>query len=413
MARPRGLLLALLATLITFAAATPTAQISDSLSTHAHSNHTLVRRAGLVPHVDSASIDLFPGGGGGAYPRVASLSDGSLLASFTNSNGNTRILTVTRSTDGGQTFSSWGEIARSDGDLDNTFLLQLANGDVLAAFRNHDLDADRAPTWYRITTAVSHDGGKTWAFLSQVAERAATATKNGLWFECLLGLAREYVLAACVLELHQEPFMRLSKSDGSLQVYYASENNDGDQDILLQTSRDNGATWSNPPVTIAGATTTGRDGMPGCANFNDGAQKLMCVFETTEGRSGGLFSVKSVVSTDEGVNWGQQRSQVYFPTGSNSNAGAPQIVQTSDGNLVVSFMTDEDASSHDWPNANVAFKIVTGPPVATGDWGHKTQVTAPQSAWPGLFAKSDGSVLACAGHAGEGAVCRKVTFTTS
>ncbi len=45
----------------------------------------------------------------------------------------------------------------------------------------------------------------------------------------------------------------------------------------------------------------------------------MCVFETTEGRSGGLFSVKSVVSTDEGVNWGQQRSQVYFPTGSNSN----------------------------------------------------------------------------------------------
>ncbi len=88
-------------------------------------------------------------------------------------------------------------------------------------------------------------------------------------------------------------------------------------------------------------------------------------------------------------------------------------MQTSDGNLVVSFMTDEDASSHDWPNANVAFKIVTGPPVATGDWGHKTQVTAPQSAWPGLFAKSDGSVLACAGHADEGAVCRKVTFTTS
>lgn len=60
--------------------------------------------------------------------------------------------------------------------------------------------------------------------------------------------------------------MRLSKSDGSLQVYYASENNDGDQDILLQTSRDNGETWSNPPVTVAGATTTGRDGMPGCAS---------------------------------------------------------------------------------------------------------------------------------------------------
>ena len=76
-------------------------------------------------------------------------------------------------------------------------------------------------------------------------------------------------------------------------------------------------------------------------------------------------------------------------------------------------MTDEDSSAHDWPNQFVTFKIVTGPPVATGNWGHETTVTAPQSAWPGLLANDDGSVFACVGHDPEGAVCHTVTFTPS
>ena len=58
--------------------------------------------------------------------------------------------------------------------------------------------------------------------------------------------------------------MRVSNS-GALQVYYASENANDDQDILMQTSTDNGATWSGTK-TVAGATTTGRDGMPGVAS---------------------------------------------------------------------------------------------------------------------------------------------------
>ncbi|RDX56566.1 glycoside hydrolase family 93 protein [Lentinus brumalis] len=388
----QSLLLSLLVTLATVSYAAPA---TPSPSTHSgdlsttnelRTNHTLARRAGLVPHVDATSIDVSPSGSG-AYPRLARLSDGTLLASYTAGSGNTRVLTVSQSTDGGKTYTALGTIGQSTGDLDNAYLLQLANGDVVAAYRNHDLDANRNPTFYRLTASISHDKGKTWSFLSQIAQRSATATKNGLW----------------------EPFLRLSKKDGSLQVYYASENANNDQDILLQSSTDNGLTWSSP-ITVAGGTTTGRDGMPGCANFNDGANKLMCVFETTEGRSGGTFSVKSVVSTDEGATWGQ-RSPVYAPSAANANAGAPQLVATTDNNLVVSFMTDEDSSTHNWPNQNVAFKIVTGGPVATGSWGHKTTVTAPQSAWPGLLANPDGSVFACAGHDPEGSVCHTVTFT--
>ena len=68
--------------------------------------------------------------------------------------------------------------------------------------------------------------------------------------------------------------MRLSSS-GALQVYYASENSGSDQDILMQTSTDNGATWS-APTTVAGGTTTGRDGMPGCASASHTRSRAAC-----------------------------------------------------------------------------------------------------------------------------------------
>lgn len=84
----------------------------------------------------------------------------------------------------------------------------------------------------------------------------------------------------------------------------------------MRSSTDNGATWS-AATTVAGATTTGRDGMPGCTAFSGDATKVICVFETTEGTAP-LFTVKSVVSDDDGVSWGE-RSQVYIPTGTSNN----------------------------------------------------------------------------------------------
>ena len=187
----RAPFLTLLATLLTASYAAPSASPSpaftDDLTTTGHSprtNPTLVRRAGLVPHVNATAIDISPNASG-AYPRLTRLASGTLLASYTVRSGSTRILPVSQSTDGGQTFGALGEIARSTGDLDNAFLLQLANGDVVAAFRNHDLDAGGNPTFYRLTTSVSRDGGRSWVFLSQIAQRAATAAKNGLWVRTL------------------------------------------------------------------------------------------------------------------------------------------------------------------------------------------------------------------------------------
>lgn len=111
-------------------------------------NATLNARAnGLAPTVDSTVY--LVDGGAGTYPRLAHLADGSVLGTVTTTSGGNHVLTVTRSTDGGRTFSAWSTISTSPGDLDNTFLQQLANGDIVAAFRNHDKNGSTY-TIYRV-----------------------------------------------------------------------------------------------------------------------------------------------------------------------------------------------------------------------------------------------------------------------
>lgn len=184
---------------------------------------------------------------------------------------------------------------------------------------------------------------------------------------CLLRNPSCAFLQAVPCRVSKGRLLLLFQPDDALDtVYYASENSASDQDILMQTSTDGGATWTSP-ATVAGATTTGRDGMPGVAQFSvNGANHLVCVFETTEGT--GTFTVKSVYSSDDGATW-NTRTQVYVPTGTSNNgkpiflfhsrvllhltihgkiAGAPQVVTKMDGDLVVSFMTDEDTSEHAW-----------------------------------------------------------------
>ncbi|KXN84070.1 hypothetical protein AN958_00485 [Leucoagaricus sp. SymC.cos] len=339
----------------------------------------LSRRAAINPNVDGNAIQVNPGRGG-TYPRLTTLQDGSILAVVTAFSGDTHILTITRSTDGGNSFQFWGTVTQATNDLDNGHLVQLPNGDIICTFRNNDKNGSTY-TFYRITACISHDNGRTWSFLSQVDQRAANGV-NGLW----------------------EPFGRISES-GALQVYYSSENNAGDQDILMRSSTDGGLTWSGVTI-VAGGSTTGRDGMPGCADFTtNGQAKVMCVFETTEGL--GRFNVKSVVSNDDGNTWGE-RAQVYIATGDNNNAGAPQIIATTGGALVVSFMTDEDTSLHQWVNG-ADMKIVTSDFIGPANWGHKVNVSGVQSNWPSLLAKTDGGALGCADHGG--AICHQIRFS--
>jgi hypothetical protein len=143
----------------------------------------LASLAALQPIVDPTAISLSPTGGG-TYPRLANVQ-GAILAAYTAFDGDTHVLTVSRSIDGGKSYSAWGTVASGTGDLDNPDLIQLSNGNIVCTFRNHDINSTGNYTFYRITASLSTDGGKSWTYLSEVDQRAA-AGHNGLWASFLL-----------------------------------------------------------------------------------------------------------------------------------------------------------------------------------------------------------------------------------
>lgn len=132
------------------------------------SANPLVKRAAVNPSVNANAISLSPSGGG-TYPRLTTLRDGSILAGFTAFSGTTHILTVTRSTDGGKTFSAWGTVASGTGDLDNIHLIQLPNGNIVATFRNHDKNSSGAYTFYRYGSKYLTDRWAGSSLLSAVS----------------------------------------------------------------------------------------------------------------------------------------------------------------------------------------------------------------------------------------------------
>ena len=202
----------------------------------------------------------------GVYIRASSLYNNTnhIIAGFaapSPGNASSKSLLASASTNGGKSWSHLGEIWRipdpASHDVDNAFPLQLPSGRILYAFRNHDLRGG-SYAWYRITVCASDDGGKTWFFLSQVEERQANTKKgknNGLW----------------------EPFLRVGRKRGEVQVFYSAENGGDSQDNVMRWSDDGGRTWSRGTVVVSngpGGGKRSRDGMMGVAEV-DGKGKLM------------------------------------------------------------------------------------------------------------------------------------------
>ncbi|KAL4990288.1 Sialidase [Aspergillus falconensis] len=299
----------------------------------------------------------------GTYPRLAKLSDGSILSACTCFDGPTRILRVGKSTDGGQHFEDFAEVTRGAGDVDNMYLLEVAPNTVLAAFRNHDLGPN-GPTHFRITVCRSTDGGKSWQFLSQAAEKRPP---HGIW----------------------EPFMRMGNR-GEVMLTYSEEFAHNNQCTMLVRSMDGGATWS-PPQCLEGKNDLYRDGMNGIAKtYDNGREALVMVFETT---TFGTFNLEALISYDDGYTWGH-RHRVYVPPRGH-NAGSPQVASFGDGSLAVIFMTDEDHSQVQWTK-NASIKVVYGTPPNNGhiQWSPPTVICPHLSHWPGIIALDDRTLLA-------------------
>jgi hypothetical protein len=243
------------------------------------------------------------------YPRAAVLSDGRVLVAFAHPTPVGRAIACVVSSDGGKLWAGYQRICEHPKpvDLDNAFPLQLADGTVLVAYRRHN----RRNHEFRIEVSSSKDGDR-WALRSTVA----TGTV-GIW----------------------EPFL-LALPDGTLQVYYASE--EGcypDQRIEVRTSMDAGTSWGKP-VTVAEKTGS-RDGMPGVVRLND--LELLAVFEAQDVPPF-RFVIRGVRSHDLGRTWSATRQLIYrpdHPVVAPWSAGAPSIIRLPDSRLMVSFQSDE------------------------------------------------------------------------
>ncbi|KAI1493276.1 Sialidase [Biscogniauxia mediterranea] len=314
----------------------------------------------------------------GGYPRLAQLRDGTILAAAfrgTGEEGETA-LDVTKSTDGGKSFNSWGEITKSTNDIGNTFLLEIPNGEVLAAIRNHTR-VDGNYTDYRITLYKSCNGGKDWSFVTDVVELKADPDKlNGVW----------------------EPAMRVLSRD-RIELTYSGELAKDNQETFLTTSDDGGRTWAAPRnLRLHGDDERWRDGMQNIVPVKD-ASRGDAVIVVLESLQDGHFKIDYAVSYDDGATWGH-RGTAYEPR-PGFNAGSPQIANIGD-DIAIIFGTDEDqeVSPAEWTDgSSIKMVFSKGLDNGTMSWTEDAMTLSKATAkWPYVLQTEQDAVMAVYGR---------------
>lgn len=253
------------------------------------------------------------------WGRMTKLSNGDWLAVYTLfPAGQPTTLEIARSTNNARNWSVLASVAESGRDVDNGYLLQLANGQVLLALRSIINGQS-----YRLNVHRSTNNGAGWSLLSTIDanESPGGLTNRGLW----------------------EPTLNVMPN-GSLSVLYANEKYAGgspfySQVISQKVSTDNGATWG--AETWAVSETGGgnaRPGMPVMARLGSG--KFILVFEICG--LGPNCDVSYAVS-DSGTTW---------PSGLGTpiryQRCGPYVLSATDGRLVITSCQNEVSYSNDY-----------------------------------------------------------------
>ncbi|KAF1962432.1 hypothetical protein CC80DRAFT_588971 [Byssothecium circinans] len=221
------------------------------------------------------------------------LADGSLLGTYTHWEGSNNTIVTVCSTNNGASWDPLGIVATevtATRDLDNPYVHQMPNRDILAAFRNHDLGngRDQKPTYHRITFCTSNDKGKTWRYFSTPIEMPAGPVFTGKDTNArdgMLGVARIADRSPTKIAIFESRDINVSPTHFTVWV--------------VRTTID-GKTWEpkrypvfTPSGSQAGAPQVIRVGT-----------KLVASFGTNE--NGGKWpqgAMAVMVSTDGGLSW--------------------------------------------------------------------------------------------------------------
>jgi hypothetical protein len=240
------------------------------------------------------------------------------------------------SDDGARTWTPLTTVTEAGRDLDNGELLQRPDGDLLLTGRSvvghRDPSVDPS---YHLPVYHSADGGKTWAFLSQIDTSEPGPYRPG---QLSVGL--------------WEPHLFLLP-DGRVACAYANEKHAVEkpsysQVVSERVSPDGGRTWGHE-ITLAAQIGGGgqRPGMPVLARMKDG--RFCAVYEVV-----GVGDADVYFKTSrDGVTW-PPGVGVCIP---GQHAG-PWVTALSDGRLVVTSCENQISVSDD---LGATWRITTPP----------------------------------------------------
>jgi len=232
--------------------------------------------------------------------------------------------------------STWSEpqrVAQADGyNYTNCEILELSGGSLLYMWNARPKQDSGLP--YKIMIATSDDYGTTWH--EQTIYTASTNAREGCW----------------------EP-VAIELPSGEVQLFFANEYpyaSSDEQEITMMTSRDSGATWSEPQAISMRQGS--RDGMP-VPIYLPHRKEIAVAIEDNGIR--GLFK-PVIVRSDN--NWADgtvsgndtRREEALAPEWQLHDtiyAGAPYLIQLGKSHTVLSTQSTESRKGRDHRYANM------------------------------------------------------------
>ena len=236
-----------------------------------------------------------------------------------------------RSSDGGRTWSHPQSVSLPDGEIGNPAgpVIELSDGCWLMPFETWKSYDDPDPARQRSVALFSSDKGKTWGFPTAIADghdegivywdSSITTMKDGLLFALLW-----------TRDLHKDTDLPMHRT----------------------VSEDGGRTWSKPEsLGFIGHTMA-------AVCIDD--QRLLMVYSLRNTECPGIMAV---VSEDGGKTWDTSRQVMVWDAREQAHVGAaskdrclsdmatyafgkPQVIQTLDGRILVSFWCTQACVTH-------------------------------------------------------------------